>query len=124
MADRSGAARTAARRIGSISVRCSALGTNSRAYYPVLQLALDANGGVTLGRAVDRIVDRRRRGSCVTNKDFYPVGVFDDTIDGNSDPMHNMPLFRQDLHVDFLAALAPTSSDSVMELPHGTSPDA
>ena len=28
-----------------------ALGQNSRAYYPVLQLALNANGGKTLGRA-------------------------------------------------------------------------
>jgi len=34
----------------------------------------------------------------LTNKAFYPVGMFDDTVDAsNGDPMHNMPLFRQDL---------------------------
>lgn len=37
----------------------------------------------------------------LTNQDFYPVGMFDDTVDGNGDPMHNMPLFRQELAFPF-----------------------
>jgi len=81
-----------------------ALGTNSRAYYPVLQLALDANGGQTLGRAPTGLTENSTEAQVdayLTNKNFYPVGMFDDTIDGNGDPMHNMPLFRQDLAFPF-----------------------
>jgi len=33
----------------------------------------------------------------LANPDFYPVGMFDDSLDGNGDPMHNSPLFRTDL---------------------------
>jgi cytochrome c2 len=80
------------------------LGTNSRAYYPVLQLALDANGGKTLGRSPQGLTEWSSEADVdayLTNKDFYPVGMFDDTIDGNGDPMHNMPLFRQDLAFPF-----------------------
>lgn len=76
------------------------IATNSRAYYPVLQLALDANGGKTLGRAPTGLTENSTEAEVdayLTNKAFYPVGMFDDTIDGNGDPMHNMPLFRQDL---------------------------
>ncbi|MEJ7668594.1 MAG: hypothetical protein WKH97_07655 [Casimicrobiaceae bacterium] len=81
-----------------------ALGTNSRAYYPVLQLALDANGGKTLGRAPTGLTENSTEAQVdayLTNKNFYPVGMFDDTPDGNGDPMHNMPLFRQDLAFPF-----------------------
>ena len=76
------------------------LGTNSRAYYPVLQLALAANGGKTLGRASPGLTENSTEAQVdayLKDKQAYPVGMFDDTIDGNGDPMHNMPLFRQDL---------------------------
>ncbi len=33
----------------------------------------------------------------LSNKDYFPIGMFDDSFDGNGDPMHNTPLFRQDL---------------------------
>ncbi|MEP7083508.1 MAG: hypothetical protein ABI854_02135 [Betaproteobacteria bacterium] len=77
-----------------------ALGTNSRAYFPVLQLALDANGGKTLGRAptgLTRNSTEAEVDAYLTNKAYYPVGTFDDTFDGNGDPMHNAALFRTDL---------------------------
>jgi mono/diheme cytochrome c family protein len=73
-----------------------ALGTNSRAYYPLLQLALDANGGATLGRAPTGLTEASTEAEVdayLTNRDFYPVGTFDDTFDGNGDPMHNPALF-------------------------------
>ena len=76
------------------------LGTNSRAYYPALQLALTANGGVTLGRAPTGLTETSTEAQVdayLKNKSFYPVGMFDDSVDGNGDLMHNMPLFRQDL---------------------------
>jgi len=76
------------------------IGTNSRAYYPALQLALAANGGKTLGRASTGLTEDSTEAQVdayLKDKKAYPVGMFDDTIDGNGDPMHNMPLFRQDL---------------------------
>ncbi len=77
-----------------------ALGTNSRAYYPVLQLALTANGGATLGRAPTGLTETSTEAEVdayLSNPAFYPVGTFDDTFDGNGDPMHNSALFRTDL---------------------------
>lgn len=73
---------------------------NSRAYYPVLQLALNANGGKTLGRAPTGLTPTSTEADVdayLSNPAFYPVGTFDDTPDGNGDPMHNSPLFRTDL---------------------------
>jgi len=83
-----------------------ALAKNSRALYPMLQLKLAANGGKTLGRApIESAIDGNSTEAQVdaylNNKDFYPVGMFDDTVDGNGDPMHNSPLFRQDLAAPF-----------------------
>jgi len=80
--------------------RLMAVGTNSRALYPILQLALTANGGATLGRAPTGLTENSTEAEVdayLSNPAFYPVGMFDDTFDGNGDPMHNVPLFRQDL---------------------------
>ena len=73
---------------------------NSRALYPILQLSLKANGGKTLGRAPAGLTAESTEADVdayLSNKDVYPVGMFDDSFDGNGDPMHNTPLFRQDL---------------------------
>ena len=73
---------------------------NSRAYYPMLQLALNANGGKTLGRAPTGLTPASTEAEVdayLTNPAFYPVGTFDDTPDGNGDGMHNSALFRTDL---------------------------
>ena len=77
-----------------------ALGTNSRAYFPLLQLALNANGGKTLGRAPTGLTKNSTEAEVdayLTNPAYYPIGTFDDTFDGNGDPMHNAALFRTDL---------------------------
>lgn len=77
-----------------------ATGLNSRAFYPVLQLALNANGGKTLGRAPTGLTPTSTEAEVdayLSNPAFYPVGMFDDTPDGNGDPMHNSALFRTDL---------------------------
>lgn len=73
---------------------------NSRALYPTLQLSLKANGGKTLGRAPVGLTAQSTEADVdayLSDKDYYPVGMFDDSFDGNGDPMHNTPLFRQDL---------------------------
>jgi mono/diheme cytochrome c family protein len=77
-----------------------ATGLNSRAYYPVLQLALNANGGKTLGRAPTGLTPASTEADVdayLSNPAFYPVGTFDDTPDGNGDPMHTAAFFRTDL---------------------------
>lgn len=77
-----------------------ATGLNTRAYYPVLQLALNANGGKTLGRAPTGLTPASTEAEVdayLRNKAYYPVGAFDDTPDGNGDPQHNSALFRTDL---------------------------
>jgi hypothetical protein len=77
-----------------------ATGLNTRAYYPVLQLALNANGGKTLGRAPTGLTPTSTEAEVdayLRNPAYYPIGSFDDTPDGNGDPMHNSALFRTDL---------------------------
>ncbi|MGI8738924.1 MAG: hypothetical protein ACR2KU_04535, partial [Gammaproteobacteria bacterium] len=96
-----------------------ALGTNSRAFYPVLQLALDATGGATLGRAPEGLTEDSTEAEVdgyLTNKAFYPRGMFDDTVDGNGDPMYNMPLFRQDLAFPFGSEGAISKEDNFANL--------
>ena len=73
---------------------------NSRALYPILQLSLTANKGKTLGRAPKGLTENSLESDVdayLSNKQFYPVGMFDDSFDGNGDPMHNTPQFRGDL---------------------------
>ncbi|MEP6635810.1 MAG: hypothetical protein ABJB97_03730 [Acidobacteriota bacterium] len=81
-----------------------ATAANSRALYPVLQLSLTANHGKTLGRAPTGLTEQSTEAEVdayLSNPAFYPVGMFDDTFDGNGDPMHNTPFFRQDLAAPF-----------------------
>jgi len=78
----------------------AAIGQNSRAFYPFLQLSLAAKDGATLGRAAAGLTETSTEAAVdayLNNKQAYPVGMFDDSFDGNGDPMHNMPLFEQDL---------------------------
>ncbi len=77
-----------------------ATASNSRALYPILQLSLTANKGKTLGRATKGLTENSTEAEVdayLSNPKSYPVGMFDDSFDGNGDPMHNTPLFRQDL---------------------------
>ncbi len=81
-----------------------ATAANSRALYPVLQLSLKANGGKSLGRAPQGLTENSTEpevDAYLSNPKYYPVGMFDDSFDGNGDPMHNTPLFRQDLAAPF-----------------------
>lgn len=83
-----------------------AAGANSRAVYPLLQLTLKANGGKTFGRAPTGLTENSTEAEVdayLKNPKFYPVGMFDDTYDGNGNQMHITPLFRQDLAGPFLS---------------------
>ncbi len=77
-----------------------ATAANTRALYTVAQTQLSANNGMTLGRApsgLDEDSTEAEFDAYFSNPRFYPVGMFDDSFDGNGDPMHNTPLFEQDL---------------------------
>ena len=81
-----------------------ATGSNSRALYPLLQLALKANGGKTLGRSPKGLTETSTEtevDAYLSNPVYYPVGMFDDSFDGNGNPMQIAPLFRQDLAAPF-----------------------
>ena len=77
-----------------------ATAANTRALYTLSQTQLAANHGMTLGRAPRGLTENSSEAefdAYFSNPNYYPVGMFDDTFDGNGDPMHNSPLFRQDL---------------------------
>ncbi len=81
-----------------------ATAANSRALYPILQLSLEANGGKTLGRAPQGLTENSTEAEVdayLSNPEYYPVGMFDDTVDGNGNTMHITPFFRQDLAAPF-----------------------
>lgn len=81
-----------------------ATAANSRAFYPVLQLSLKANGGKTFGRAPKGLTENSTEAEVdayLSNPQYYPIGMFDDSADGNGDPMHITPFFRQDLAAPF-----------------------
>jgi mono/diheme cytochrome c family protein len=74
-----------------------AMAANSRAYYPNLQAEL---GGKTIGRAPKGLTKDSTEAEVdayLTNPTFYPIGTFDETSDGNGNPVANTPFFRTDL---------------------------
>ena len=77
-----------------------ATAANTRALYTVAQTQLTANKGKTLGRAPRGLTENSSEAefdAYFSNPKFYPIGMFDDTFDGNGNPMHNSPLFEQEL---------------------------
>ena len=77
-----------------------ATAANTRALYPVSQTALTANKGKTFGRAPSGLTENSTEAdfdAYFGNPKYYPVGMFDDSFDGNGNTMHNSALFEQDL---------------------------
>ncbi len=77
-----------------------ATAANTRAFYPLAQLALTANGGKTLGRAPKGLTETSTEAefdAYFSDPRYYPIGMFDDAPDGNGVPMHITPMFRADL---------------------------
>lgn len=78
-----------------------AAAANSRAFYPILQLDM---GGKSIGRASKGLkpnATEREVDAYLSNPKYFPVGAFDDTPDGNGNPIQIMPLFRQDLSAPY-----------------------
>jgi len=74
-----------------------AMAANSRAVYPNLQQTFL---GISIGRAPSGLGPNSTEAEVdayLSNPDFYPIGTFDETQDGNGNPVKNVPLFRQDL---------------------------
>jgi len=74
-----------------------AMAANSRAIYPNLQQTFL---GISIGRAPTGLGPNSTEAEVdayLSNPAFYPIGTFDETQDGNGNPVKNVPLFRQDL---------------------------
>lgn len=81
-----------------------AIAANSRAFFPHLQLQL---GGKTIGRAPTGLTadsTEEEVDAYLTNPKYFPIGTFDDTQDGNGNPVSIQPFFRQDLAAPFGSA--------------------
>ncbi|HZH63584.1 MAG TPA: hypothetical protein VEY10_01745 [Flavisolibacter sp.] len=94
--------------------RFLALANNSRAYYPNMQQIFL---GISIGRAARGMrpsSTEKEVDEYLSNPEFYPVGTFDETSDGNGNPVKNVPLFRQDL-------AAPYGTSGEFELFHNIS---
>lgn len=68
-----------------------ALAANSRAFYPLMQLK--APDGTTNGRkagfaGLTKTSTEAEVDAYLNDPASYPVGTFDDTFDGNGNPMH------------------------------------
>jgi len=83
--------------------RLLALAQNSRALFPLLQL--DLGGGASIGKvakyhlgpdSTEQEVD-----AYLDDPKAWPPGTFDETPDGVGNPVHILPLFRQDLAAPF-----------------------
>jgi len=82
-----------------------ALGANSRALYPNLQLQMP--DGSSIGRAPRGLTARSTEAEVdayFSNKHFYPRGLFDDSPDGIGNAIQNVPLFRTDLSAPYGSA--------------------
>ncbi len=92
-----------------------ALGANSRAFYPSLALDLVANNHGSVSRKgvgmnlISAAASELEVDTYLKDPVLYPVGMFDDAIDGNGAPMHITPMFRTDL-------AAPEGSDGDIKL--------
>lgn len=81
-----------------------AMAANSRAFYPNLQQTFL---GVSIGRAPSGLGPDSTEADVdayLGNPAYYPVGTFDETQDGNGNPVKNTPLFRQDLAAPYGSA--------------------
>ncbi len=82
-----------------------ALAKNSRAFYPTLALDLVANQHMSASRKgvgpanglISAAATEAEVDAYLTDPALYPVGMFDDAVDGNGAPMHITPFFRTDL---------------------------
>ena len=79
-----------------------ATAANSRALYTTLQL--QQSDGSTIGRAPKGLTATSTEAEVdayLSNPKYYPLGTFDDSPDGNGNPVHILPFFRQDLAAPF-----------------------
>jgi mono/diheme cytochrome c family protein len=80
-----------------------ALGKGSRAFYPTLALALVANMGKSVSRKgpgiglISAAGTEAEVDAYLNDSALYPIGMFDDLVDGNGAPMHNTAFFRTTL---------------------------
>lgn len=80
--------------VGKLLATCG----NTRAFFTTAQLT--GPDGSTIGRAPTGLTAKSTEAefdAYFSNPKYYPVGMFDDSPDGNGNPVHIQPFFRQDL---------------------------
>jgi mono/diheme cytochrome c family protein len=80
--------------VGKLLATCD----NTRAFFTTAQLV--GPDGSTIGRASKGLTAKSTEAefdAYFSNPKYYPVGMFDDSPDGNGNPVHITPFFRQDL---------------------------
>ncbi|WP_460585170.1 hypothetical protein [Hymenobacter arcticus] len=80
--------------VGKLLATCG----NTRAFFTTSQLV--GPDGSTIGRAPKGLTAKSTEAefdAYFSNPKYYPVGMFDDSPDGNGNPVHITPFFRQDL---------------------------
>jgi len=80
--------------VGKLLATCG----NTRAFFTTAQLV--GPDGSTIGRAPKGLTPNSTEAefdAYFSNPRYYPVGMFDDSPDGNGNPVHITPFFRQDL---------------------------
>ncbi|MGI8836633.1 MAG: hypothetical protein ACR2H4_08355 [Pyrinomonadaceae bacterium] len=99
------------------------MAANSRALYPNLQQTFL---GVSIGRAPSGLGPDSTEAEVdayLSNPAFYPVGTFDETQDGNGNPVKNTPLFRQDLAAPYGSAGEFSKLDDISNSSYATNLD-
>ena len=84
-----------------------AMAKNTKALFPMAQIK--GADGKSIGRApsdqgLTKDSTEAEFDAYFGNPVYYPRGMFDDTVDGNGNPMHNTPMFRADLSAPFGSA--------------------
>lgn len=80
--------------VGKLLATCG----NTRAFFTTAQLV--GPDGSTIGRAPKGLTAKSTEAefdAYFSNPTYYPLGAFDDSPDGNGNPVHIAPFFRQDL---------------------------
>ncbi|HXH32605.1 MAG TPA: hypothetical protein VNJ01_17540 [Bacteriovoracaceae bacterium] len=84
-----------------------AMADNTRALYPMAQIKGPdgkSTGLAPSAKGLTKTSSEAEFDAYFGNSKYYPVGSFDDTVDGIGNPMHNTPMFRQDLAAPFGSA--------------------
>jgi len=95
-------------------------GANSRAFYPNTHAGLSPapTAGRGKGKPLSAESTEAEFDAFFTDPELYPIGTFDETQDGNGNPVINTALFRQDLAAPYGTAGEVSKLDDISNGSH------